>query len=97
MIASQANLNINYRKPIPALQSVLITVTVEAVEGRKVSLSAVVSDGPDGTVFLEAKALFIVVKKEAEAPGQLSSASLTNLAAAAEAAELSAGASPVVQ
>lgn len=56
-------------------------------------LSARVSDGPEGKLFLEAKALFIVARKDTGA-GELSSVSLQNLVTAAEAAETTVPAEP---
>lgn len=76
-----ANLNINYKAPVPAETYCLITVTTEAVEGRKVWFNARVTDGPTGTLFLEARCLFVVARKD---DGSMSgSASMQQIAGSA--------------
>ena len=62
--AFTANLTIDYKAPVPAGTFALITVTVEAEEGRKIWFKARVSDSPGGTLFLEAKCLFVVARRD---------------------------------
>ena len=69
--AFTANLNIDYKAPLPASSFVLITVTVEQEEGRKIWFKARVTDGPGGTLFLEARCLFVVARRD---DGAMSSA-----------------------
>jgi acyl-CoA thioesterase FadM len=63
-----ANLNVDYKAPLPARSWVCVMVDVVGIEGRKVRLSATLSDRPhdeDGaTVFATATCLFIVAAKD---------------------------------
>ena len=61
-----ANLTIDYKAPVPSLTYLCICVDLQSVEGRKVRLTATVSDRPDGkgTLYVTASALFIVAKKD---------------------------------
>lgn len=63
-----ANLTVDYKSPMPALSWVCATIDVVSVEGRKVRLSATMSDRPGGiggTVYATASCLFIVAAKDA--------------------------------
>ena len=63
-----ANLSIDYKAPTPSLTWICATIDLVSVEGRKVKLSATVSDRPGGeggTIFASASCLFIVAAKEA--------------------------------
>jgi len=63
-----ANLTVDYKSPLSALTWVCTTIDMVSVEGRKVRLSATVSDRPGGvggTIFATASCLFIVAAKEA--------------------------------
>ena len=63
-----ANLNVDYKAPLPARSWVCITVDLVAVDGRKVRLAATVTDrlpdDPDATVYAAATCLFIVAAKD---------------------------------
>ena len=58
-----AFLNINYRRPLPTGNAVLITVEMEKLEGRKVFMKASMTDGVDKH-FSDATCLFVHPKKE---------------------------------
>lgn len=64
-----ANLNVDYKAPVPAQSWLCITVDVLSEEGRKVRLAATVADAPlldcgdEATVFATATCLFIVAAK----------------------------------
>eukprot|EP00897_Mesotaenium_endlicherianum_P007728 jgi/Mesen1/6984/ME000364S06161 len=59
-----ANLNVDYRKPFPAQHAGCLVAEVDTRDRRKVFLKAVLRDGPEGVLYAEAKALFIVAKKD---------------------------------
>ncbi|XP_040188416.1 acyl-coenzyme A thioesterase THEM4-like [Rana temporaria] len=59
--AMTANLNINYRNPIPLGSTVLIDSRVEKVDGRKVYTSCQVRSHDDAVLHNEATGLFIKV------------------------------------
>ncbi|XP_077320044.1 acyl-coenzyme A thioesterase THEM4-like [Lithobates pipiens] len=59
-----ANLNINYRNPIPLGSTVILDSRVEKVDGRKVYSSCRVRSHDDSVVYNEATALFITSKLE---------------------------------
>ncbi|XP_073465304.1 acyl-coenzyme A thioesterase THEM4-like [Aquarana catesbeiana] len=59
-----ANLNINYRNPIPLGSTVIIDSRVEKVDGRKIYISCRVRSHDDAVLYNEATALFITVKSE---------------------------------
>ncbi|KAH8881881.1 Thioesterase/thiol ester dehydrase-isomerase [Thozetella sp. PMI_491] len=65
-IGVTAKLELSYRAPIPLNQVIAIAAKVEKVEGRKGWVQATVEDPKDGTVFIEAKALFIEPKWAAQ-------------------------------
>ncbi|XP_077320045.1 acyl-coenzyme A thioesterase THEM4-like isoform X1 [Lithobates pipiens] len=66
--AMTANLNINYRNPIPLGSTVLVDSRVEKVEGRKVYSSCRVRSHDEAVLHNEATGLFITVTpREAEA------------------------------
>ncbi|XP_075464191.1 acyl-coenzyme A thioesterase THEM4 [Ascaphus truei] len=54
-----ANLNVNYRNPIPLGHTVIVDSKVEKIEGRKVHLSCQVRSHDDAVLHTEATALFI--------------------------------------
>lgn len=56
-----ASLTVNYRKPLPAAQTVAIVAGVERVDGRKVYMTGTLVDA-DGTVYADATALFVAPK-----------------------------------
>ncbi|KJE91205.1 hypothetical protein CAOG_02370 [Capsaspora owczarzaki ATCC 30864] len=58
-----ANLNINYRKPLPALHTIVVKAHVDRVEGRKVFLHATLED-LHGLVYADAAALFVVPRNK---------------------------------
>mmetsp|Transcript_20763 Transcript_20763/g.62538 ORF Transcript_20763/g.62538 Transcript_20763/m.62538 type:complete len:297 (+) Transcript_20763:187-1077(+) len=60
--AFTAQLDITYRSKIAAGQSILCTAEVESIEGRKVWMRAIMSDGPGGKVYATARALFVAPK-----------------------------------
>lgn len=61
-----ANLNVDYKAPVPAGSWLCITVRETGVEGRKVRLAATVADGPssDAKVYAAASCLFVVARKD---------------------------------
>ncbi|GJP30178.1 hypothetical protein CLOM_g22946 [Closterium sp. NIES-68] len=61
-----ANININYRKPLPADMVACLQASLERREGRKVYLKGSLRSAPDGDIFSEATALFIIPKKQQE-------------------------------
>lgn len=61
-IAVTANLQIDYRAPIKVDSVVLVRANVTECEGRKVWVKGVIEDAEEGTVFVEAKGLFIEPK-----------------------------------
>ena len=58
-----ANLDVNYRKPLPCAQRVVVHARIERVEGRKVYMAGCVTDQSGETKYAESKALFIVAGK----------------------------------
>ena len=58
-----ANLDVNYRKPLPCAQRVVVHARIERVEGRKVYMAGCVTDQSGETKYAESKALFIVARK----------------------------------
>merc|ERR1712087_58572 len=58
-----ANLDVNYRKPLPCAQRVVVHARIERVEGRKVYMAGCIMDLSGQTKYAEAKALFIVARK----------------------------------
>lgn len=54
-----ANLNIDYRAPLPAGREVQAHLKVTSVQGRKVHMTAVLFDPASGTVHAQARCLFI--------------------------------------
>lgn len=44
------------------------SLPAQSVEGRKIWFATKVTDGPEGTVFAEARTLFIVARKDEEEP-----------------------------
>ncbi|KAI9902270.1 hypothetical protein N3K66_004087 [Trichothecium roseum] len=61
-IAVTANLQVDYRAPIKVDSVVLVRANVTECEGRKVWVRGVIEDAEEGTVFVEAKGLFIEPK-----------------------------------
>ncbi|XP_018424847.1 PREDICTED: acyl-coenzyme A thioesterase THEM4 [Nanorana parkeri] len=59
--AMTANLNINYRNPIPLGSTVIVDSRVEKVEGRKIYLSCQIRSRDDAVLHTEATGLFIRV------------------------------------
>ncbi|XP_054986674.1 acyl-coenzyme A thioesterase THEM4 isoform X1 [Sorex araneus] len=58
-IVMTANLNINYKKPIPLLSTVVIDSQVDKIEGRKIFVSCTVQSADEKTLHTEATSLFI--------------------------------------
>ncbi|XP_055971753.1 acyl-coenzyme A thioesterase THEM4 [Sorex fumeus] len=58
-IVMTANLNINYKKPIPLLTTVVINSQVDKIEGRKIFVSCTVHSADEKTLYTEATSLFI--------------------------------------
>jgi len=54
-----ATLNITYRKPMPGMRYVLLEVTMQKKEGRKVVMGGVVKDGLDGDIYAEASSMYV--------------------------------------
>ncbi|CCG84639.1 protein of unknown function [Taphrina deformans PYCC 5710] len=57
-----ANLNVNYRKPIPAPGVVLCRASITAVQGRKRFIKCTV-EGPDNVIYADSVALFLEFKE----------------------------------
>ncbi|KAJ1956655.1 hypothetical protein IWQ62_005253 [Dispira parvispora] len=57
-----ANLNLNYRVPVPADHVVVVTMKVDKLEGRKAFLTATMKSLDGNVQFLEATSLFIAPK-----------------------------------
>ncbi len=68
-----ANLNIDYRAPLPAGTDVMAHLTVDGVHGSKVHMRAVFFNPDKGTVYAQARCLFIAkhVSSSAQAVGAL--------------------------
>lgn len=59
-----ANINVNYRKPLPADLVACLHASLDKREGRKVYLKGSLRSAPDGDVFSEATALFIIPRQQ---------------------------------
>lgn len=57
-----ANLNINYRSPMPANKLILFRSKLERIDNRKIYISSIASSVNGDTVYSEANALFITPK-----------------------------------
>lgn len=62
--AFTANLEVNYKAKLPTGNTVLCTSELESVDGRKVWMTATISDGPHGKVYATARALFVAPKPQ---------------------------------
>jgi len=60
--AYTVQLEVTYKSKISADSTVLCTAKLDKVDGRKLYMTAVMSDGPDGKVFATSKALFVTPK-----------------------------------
>ncbi|KAI8110875.1 hypothetical protein M9434_004449 [Picochlorum sp. BPE23] len=60
--AYTVQLDVSYKSKIAASSTVLCTATLEKFEGRKLSMTARLSDGPDGRVYATSRALFVTPK-----------------------------------
>ncbi|XP_021052410.1 acyl-coenzyme A thioesterase THEM4 [Mus pahari] len=58
-VAMTANLNINYKRPIPLLSVVVVNSQLEKIEGRKLFVSCTIQSIDEKTLHAEATALFI--------------------------------------
>ncbi|XP_051013618.1 LOW QUALITY PROTEIN: acyl-coenzyme A thioesterase THEM4 [Acomys russatus] len=58
-IAMTANLNINYRKPIPLSSVVVLNSQLQKIEGRKLYVSCTIQSADEKILYTEATALFI--------------------------------------
>ena len=61
-----ANLSVNYRRPLFVGQTVVISCSLDRVEGRKRFLKGVMKDGKTGGVVADATALYVVPRTAAE-------------------------------
>jgi acyl-CoA thioesterase FadM len=59
-----ANLNVNYRAPLPAGSDVVIRVRHEKTDGRKIFYSARMESHDGSVLYSESTALFITVQKQ---------------------------------
>jgi len=59
-----ANLNIDYRSPLPSGSSAVIRVFYNGTEGRKVYFSARMESHDGSVIYSEAKALFVILKSK---------------------------------
>jgi acyl-CoA thioesterase FadM len=55
-----ANLNVDYRRPLPAETRVCVRASVVRVDRRKLFIDADVVDSASGVVFAEAHVLYLV-------------------------------------
>lgn len=62
--AFTAQLDMTYKGKIASSSAILCTAEVESIEGRKIWMRAIVSDGPDGRVYATARALFVAPKPQ---------------------------------
>ncbi|XP_028645611.1 acyl-coenzyme A thioesterase THEM4 isoform X1 [Grammomys surdaster] len=58
-VAMTANLNIDYKKPIPLLSVVVVNSQLQKIEGRKLFISCTIQSIDEKTLYTEATALFI--------------------------------------
>ncbi len=98
-----ANLNINYRRPIPANTYVLVRTRVTRVERRKIYLTASVEDGTAAltagaaappVVYADASALYVMMAGRHRASAAQIGAAASPAAAATIAATATATAAP---
>ena len=61
-----ANLSVNYRRPLFVGQTVVISCSLDRVEGRKRFLKGIMKDGKTGGVIADATALYVVPRTAAE-------------------------------
>ena len=61
-----ANLSVNYRRPLFVGQTVVISCSLDKVEGRKRFLKGVMKDGKTGGVIADATALYVSPRTAAE-------------------------------
>lgn len=54
-----ANLNIDYKKPIPLCSVVVVNSQLHKIEGRKLFVSCTIQSIDEKTLYTEAKALFV--------------------------------------
>jgi len=64
-----ANLNVNFRRPLPSNKTILVKCSIAEVSGRKVYIDCVLEDG-ENNLFSEGKALFIIPRKENKSSNQ---------------------------
>jgi len=62
--AYTVQLEVSYKSKIPAGATVLCAAEVESVDGRKLWMKAIMSDGPDGKIYATARALFVAPKMQ---------------------------------
>ncbi|XP_077012098.1 acyl-coenzyme A thioesterase THEM4 [Tamandua tetradactyla] len=58
-VAMTANLNINYRRPIPICSVVVINSQIDKVEERKISVSCSIQSSDEKTIYSEATGVFV--------------------------------------
>jgi uncharacterized protein (TIGR00369 family) len=69
--AVTANLNVNYRRPFRADNWIVLNAKIDKVEGRKLFMSATISD-ENGEILSDCTTLFITPKPKESPPTQLS-------------------------
>jgi acyl-coenzyme A thioesterase PaaI-like protein len=62
--AYTVHLEVAYKSKIEAGRTILCTTEIESQEGRKLWMKATVSDGPQGTVYATARALFVAPRPQ---------------------------------
>ena len=62
--AFTANLDINYRKPLPCDQRVVFNAKIDRVEGRKIFMSGYATNEAGDTKYADSTALFIAARKK---------------------------------
>ncbi|XP_039316024.1 acyl-coenzyme A thioesterase THEM4 isoform X2 [Saimiri boliviensis] len=65
-VAMTANLNINYKRPVPLCSVVVINSQLDKVEGRKCFVSCNVQSVDEKTLYSEATSLFIKLKPKSD-------------------------------
>lgn len=60
--AVTANLNVDFRRPVPLERVVFVRAVTTRVEGRKAWVEGALCDAESGVVYVEAKGLFVQPK-----------------------------------
>ncbi|PRP85782.1 thioesterase superfamily protein [Planoprotostelium fungivorum] len=63
--AATVNLNIDHHHQVPLGSLVQVEATIDRMEGRKIFVKGEISNPDDGTIFVEARALFLKISQDA--------------------------------